>query len=108
MKSTALVTMLMMVLVSAFCLITWNGFSEVWAKGPGFHVTTSRITQPGITQASPQSPILSDMSNTLGATALKAAPGPGQDGPATPQRAGIVYRHCCKKNGGCGGCPGGP
>ncbi len=52
MKSTPLVIKSMMVLVSAFCLITWNGFSEVSAKGPGgSHRTTSNITQP--TQGSP-------------------------------------------------------
>ncbi len=50
MKSAAFVTMLMMVLVAAFCLITWNGFSEAWAKGPGGgHVPTSGITQSGNT-----------------------------------------------------------
>ncbi len=52
MKSTSLVTMLMMVLLAAFCLITWSGLS--WAKGPGgFHGTTSHITQPAKTQGSP-------------------------------------------------------
>ncbi len=54
MKSTALITRLMMVLVAGFCLITWSGLS--WAKGPGgFHATTTHITQPTNTAGSPSS-----------------------------------------------------
>ncbi len=54
MKNTSLVITSMMVWVSTFCLITWNGSSEAWAKGPGGgHRTTSNITQPSNTQGSP-------------------------------------------------------
>ncbi len=54
MKNTSLVIKSMMVLVSAFCLITWNGSLEAWAKGSGgSHGTNSAITQPGNTQGSP-------------------------------------------------------
>jgi hypothetical protein len=53
MKSAAIVKTILMVLVWAFCLIIWNGFSEAWAKGPGAHVTTSRIAAPGNVQGSP-------------------------------------------------------
>ncbi len=56
MKSASFVTMAMMVLVAALCLISWNGFSDAWAKGAGgFHGTTSHITQPSNTQGSPSS-----------------------------------------------------
>jgi hypothetical protein len=47
-----IVTKLMVVLVSAFCLITWSGLSEAWAKGPaGKRVqsgVSSRVTTPPV------------------------------------------------------------
>lgn len=41
MKRQSILTMAMIILVSAFCVITWVGLPEAWAKGPGGkHVKT--------------------------------------------------------------------
>jgi hypothetical protein len=91
MKNTSPVIKSMMVLVSAFCLIAWSGFSEAWAKGSGgSHRTTSNITQPGNTQGSPGALSGNSVQDSKGSKGTKKPPFEikdfsfGVENPSTP------------------------